>query len=159
MVLGQLAERLPETVELVGVDPAPGMVLRSRASLAADSRVVIEQAHAEELPCADGSFDLVVSAMSFDHWSDQARGLSECERVLQDSGRLVLADLFALWLRPTVLLRSGRRARTVRQAALLLEAAGLQPLRWQRVYDLGPLPLVRAVVARPSRRAAERAES
>jgi len=40
--------------------------------------------------------------MSFDHWSDQLNGLSECRRVLGDSGVLVLADLFASWLRPTV---------------------------------------------------------
>jgi SAM-dependent methyltransferase len=34
------------------------------------------------LPFADASFDLVVSAMSFDHWADQELGLAECAPVL-----------------------------------------------------------------------------
>jgi len=158
VLLRQLAERLPDAVELAGVDPAPRMVAQSRAALDRDPRIVVEEAAAERLPFADGVFDLVVSTMSFDHWSDQLNGLSECRRVLGDSGVLVLADLFASWLRPTVMLRHARRARTVGQASRLLERAGLRPLRWHRIYDLGPFPLVRAVVAQPSGRAAEHAE-
>lgn len=158
VLLRQLAERFPDAVGFNGVDPAPRMVAQSRAALEKDPRVVVEEAAAEGLPFADGVFDLVVSTMSFDHWSDQLLGLSECRRVLGDGGVLVLADLFAWWLRPTVMLRNARRARTVRQASRLLESAGLQPLRWHRIYDLGPLPLVRVVVAQPSGCAAERTE-
>jgi ubiquinone/menaquinone biosynthesis C-methylase UbiE len=36
----------------------------------------------EHLPYADGTFDLVVSTTSFDHWSDQGAGLAECARVM-----------------------------------------------------------------------------
>jgi hypothetical protein len=39
------------------------------------------------------------------------------------------------------------RARTVSRATRLLELAGLAPLRWHWIYNLGPFPLVRAVVA------------
>ena len=42
----------------------------------------LEQGAAERLPFADASFDLVVSAMSFDHWADQELGLAECAPVL-----------------------------------------------------------------------------
>jgi ubiquinone/menaquinone biosynthesis C-methylase UbiE len=148
MLLRELADRVSETAQLAGVDPAPGMVSRSRASLESDPRIVIEQGAAEQLPFGDGVFDLVVSTMSFDHWTDQSRGLCECKRVLQDGGRLVMADLFAAWLRPTVKQGRRERARTIQQATQMLEAAGLRDLRWHRIYDLGPFPLVRAVIGR-----------
>jgi hypothetical protein len=69
--------------------------------------------------------------------------------VLRPDGRLVLVDLFAIgWLRPIAAL--GRRRDRMQSAAELermLADAWLAPLAWRRVYDLGPLPLVRAVVA------------
>jgi ubiquinone/menaquinone biosynthesis C-methylase UbiE len=48
--------------------------------------VRLEQGVAERLPFADASFDLVVSVLSFDHWSDQELGLAECARVLRPGG-------------------------------------------------------------------------
>ena len=39
------------------------------------------------------SVDLVTSTVSFHHWSDQARGVSEAARVLCRGGLFVLADL------------------------------------------------------------------
>jgi ubiquinone/menaquinone biosynthesis C-methylase UbiE len=141
LLLELLAARLPETVELAGVDPAQGMVARSRERLVGDRRVAVEHAAAELLPFDAGSFDLMVSSMSFDHWKDQPAGLAECRRVLRDDGRLVVADLLAGWL------GRRRRARTVPRASRLFPDAGLRPLGWERVYDLGPLRLVQAVVA------------
>jgi SAM-dependent methyltransferase len=44
----------------------------------------------EVLPFPEGSFDLVVSTTSFDHWADQRAGLRECARVLAPGGWLVL---------------------------------------------------------------------
>jgi ubiquinone/menaquinone biosynthesis C-methylase UbiE len=121
-----------------------------RAALRGPSPVRMAQAVAERLPFRDDSFDLVVSTVSFAHWSDQPAGLTEVARVLRPAGRLVLVDLFAIgWLRPITTL--GRRRDRVRTAAAELEAmltwARLAPLAWRRVYDLGPLPLVWAVVA------------
>jgi ubiquinone/menaquinone biosynthesis C-methylase UbiE len=134
-VLRRLAACLP-TARLVGVDPAPRMLAEARKRL---DGVRLEQAAAERLPFADASFDLVVSAMSFDHWADQELGLAECVRVLRPGGRLVLADLFAPWLLPT--------RRTPRRAAALLVQAGFRDPTWHRVYDLGPIPLVQAALA------------
>ena len=48
------------------------------------------------VPYRDGSFDLVVSVTSFDHWSDQLAGLRECHRVLVPGSHLVLVDQFVL---------------------------------------------------------------
>jgi ubiquinone/menaquinone biosynthesis C-methylase UbiE len=147
MLLVRLVQLAPDVERLAGIDPSPRMVALCRAALPSSAAAVIERAPAEELPFESDSFDLVVSTMSFDHWRDQRTGLTECARVLSPDGRLVLADLFAAWLAPTFLVGKGDRARTIRRATALLEVAGLAPLTWERIYDLGPFPLVRAVVA------------
>jgi ubiquinone/menaquinone biosynthesis C-methylase UbiE len=137
-LLRRLAARLPGA-DLAGVDPAPRMLGEARKRLGG---VRLEQAPAERLPFADASFDLVVSAMSFDHWADQELGLAECARVLDPGGGLVLADLFASWLLPS--------RRRPRRTAALLKHVGFRDPTWRRVYDLGPLPLVQAGLTAPS---------
>jgi ubiquinone/menaquinone biosynthesis C-methylase UbiE len=138
-LLRQLAARLTGDAELCGVDPAPRMLVEARKRLGDDPRVRLEHGAAERLPFEDASFDLVVSAMSFDHWSDQELGLSECARVLRPAGRLVLADLFAPWLLPP--------RRTPGRATALLTRVGFRDPTWRRIYNLGPLALVQAAVA------------
>jgi ubiquinone/menaquinone biosynthesis C-methylase UbiE len=147
VLLALLHRLVPGAELLAGVDPSPRMVAQSRAALESVSAALVERAPAEDLPFEPNAFDLVVTTMSFDHWRDQRAGLAECARVLDAGGRLVLTDLFAAWLAPTTLLGKRDRARTRRRASTLLEVAGLVPLTWQRIYDLGPFPLVRAVVA------------
>ena len=91
----------------------------------------------------DGSFDLVVSVTSFDHWSDQQAGLAECHRVLVPGGHLVLVDQFSGWLVPTLLFSRSGKARTRRRANRLLDAAGFGPVAWRRVYAV----IINAAVA------------
>jgi ubiquinone/menaquinone biosynthesis C-methylase UbiE len=146
MLLRDLAARLPGSVELIGVDPAPGCQ-KARTANGDEERVRYEQATAEWLPFEAASFDLVVSTLSFDHWCNQRAGLLECARVLREDGRLVVADLFAAWLWPTTVLARRDRARTVSQATRLLTNVGFQSVSWQRVFSLAPFPLVRAAVA------------
>jgi ubiquinone/menaquinone biosynthesis C-methylase UbiE len=125
-LLRLLAARLPEAVELVGVDAALGMVAAGRSLPDLDPRIQFIQATAERLPFREASFDLVVSTTSFDHWADQLQGLKECARMLRDDGRLVLADLFGDWLAPTTVLGRRGRTRTTRQTSRLLIAAGFR---------------------------------
>jgi ubiquinone/menaquinone biosynthesis C-methylase UbiE len=149
VLLRLLAERVPGHAPLHGVDPSPAMISAGRAVRDLDSRVRLVEAAAEDLPFPDDRFDLVVSSVSFDHWADQSRGLHEAARVLAPEGRLVLADLFAGWLAVTTWV--GRpRARTPVAAERLLTRARLRPVIWRRVYSLGPLPLVQAVVVAAS---------
>jgi ubiquinone/menaquinone biosynthesis C-methylase UbiE len=151
-LLRTLADRLPARVALAGVDPAPSMIEVGRAALGAYPRVRLAQASAEELPFGNASFDLVVSTVSFAHWADQPAGLAEIARVLRPDGRLMLVDLFAIgWLRPLAALGRRRdRMPTAAELAAMLTDARLAPLAWRRIYDLGPLPLVQAVIAASS---------
>jgi len=144
MLLRILAQRLGPTAEetaqgtaeeLVGIDAAAGMIDTAR-ELADDPRLAFSTGVAEHLPYPDGSFDLVVSTTSFDHWHDQGAGLRESARVLTGGGHLVLTDLFSLWLTPTLVVRGRGHARTRHRATTLLEAAGFRTVTWQRLYQL-----------------------
>jgi ubiquinone/menaquinone biosynthesis C-methylase UbiE len=148
LLIDTLACRLPQVASLTGIDPAAGM-LEVASGRISDPRARVEQASAERLPVGDSSTDLVVTSLSFDHWTDQAAGLREVARVLAPGGELVLADLFAWWLPAARLVSRRPRARTAGSVLRLLRDAGLRPIRWHRITSLGPLPLVQAVVAHP----------
>jgi ubiquinone/menaquinone biosynthesis C-methylase UbiE len=149
-LLRTLAERLPTDVELAGVDPAREMIEVGRAALRECANAHLEVAFAEQLPFPDARFDLVISTVSFHHWADQAAGLGEVGRVLRPQGRLVLVDHFATgWLRVFNAI-ARRNMRTRDDVERLMAAARLSPLDWARIFDLGRLPLIQAVIAQHS---------
>jgi ubiquinone/menaquinone biosynthesis C-methylase UbiE len=98
---------------------------------------------AEELGYPDGTFDLIVSTTSFDHWDDQHAGLVECARVLRPGGHLVLVDQFSRWLLPTLATSRRGKARTRHRATDLVLGAGLESPRWHRLYAI----IINAVTA------------
>ena len=132
-VLRQLADRLPAAVEFAGIDPAPEMVRVATASTA-DERLRFAGGAAERLPFDDDAFDLVISTTSFDHWTDQQQGLTECARVLVPGGRLVLTDQFSALLWPTLAGRRRGKARTKARATRLVTRAGLHSPHWHALY-------------------------
>ncbi len=142
LLLRILAARLPDAEQLEGIDAAPGMI-EVATSTDHDPRLSYSTGVAERLPFPDASFDLVVSTTSFDHWEDQQAGLTECARVLRPGGHLVCADIFSLWLAPTLLFDHRDRARTRRRATALVERAGLHGIGWHRLYHT----IIAAVVA------------
>ena len=146
-LLRVLADRLPSAVDLLGIDPAPGMIAAGRAVEGLDPRIQLGEAAAERMPHPDAAFDLVISTMSFDHWADQRAGILEAARVLKPGAPLVLVDLCARWLAPSAALQRRSRARTPRRLEQLLAQADLPSVRWERVYDLGPLRLVQSAIA------------
>jgi SAM-dependent methyltransferase len=83
---GELAERIREELdaEVVGIDQSERMVEIQR-SKGIDARV----GDVQELPFADGEFDVVVAAWMLYHVPDLDRGLAEIARVLKPGGRLV----------------------------------------------------------------------
>jgi ubiquinone/menaquinone biosynthesis C-methylase UbiE len=67
----EIATRAPG-LELDGIDLSPAMVKLARKTAAkrgVADRVRFHRAHAAELPFDDGSFDLVISTLSFHHWA------------------------------------------------------------------------------------------
>lgn len=137
--------------ELVGVDAAPEMVRQAEASVPAGARSRFARATAEDLPFADASFDLVVSTMSFHHWSDQRAGLRQVHRVLTPGGLMALTDGFAVGRVLRLAFRAaGRRGRVHTPAELdeMLAAAGLQTIGRRVLPRMGGS--VQVVLSRPA---------
>jgi ubiquinone/menaquinone biosynthesis C-methylase UbiE len=86
--MGELAERMLETLdaEVIAVDVSPRMVELTQAR-GVDARL----ADVQQLPFADGEFDVVVAAWMLYHVPDLDLGLREIHRVLRPGGRLVAA--------------------------------------------------------------------
>jgi SAM-dependent methyltransferase len=96
---GELAERIVRELgaELVGIDQSERMVEIQR-SKGLDARV----GDVQQLPFADGEFDIAVAAWMLYHAPDLDRGLAELARVLEPGGRLVAVvttndHLLELW--------------------------------------------------------------
>jgi SAM-dependent methyltransferase len=87
--MGELAEQLgKEGIEVVAIDLSPRMVELARQR-GVDARV----ADVQQLPFADGEFDLVVAAWVLYHVPDLARALLEIARVLEPGGHLLAATV------------------------------------------------------------------
>ncbi|MGB9112978.1 MAG: class I SAM-dependent methyltransferase [Acidimicrobiales bacterium] len=142
--LRTLAIRCADAGELVGVDPAAPMI-DVATQLTSDPRLsYLARVGAEHLPFEDDAFDCVTAITSFDHWSDQRLGLTECARVLEPGGRLVLVDLINMLLAPTLVTTHRGKARTRRRVQRLLGATGFDDLEWHGLYSTW----IKAVVAR-----------
>jgi ubiquinone/menaquinone biosynthesis C-methylase UbiE len=148
-LLATLRERMPST-ELIGLDPAPGMIAAARRRFAQQPSILLEVASASALPLADQTLDAATTTMSFHHWDDQQAGLREAARVLRPQGRLLIADMFAMGLvgrlsAAVVGRRHGRGFRTDAEMGELLNRAGFTS--WRRVRMLGrasPICIVEA---------------
>lgn len=88
-LLRAAATRWP-SAQLIGVDPAQGMVDGARQLTPG---ATIHRGLAESLPLPDASVELVFSTMSSHHWRDQAIGIREIARVLRPGGHFILADV------------------------------------------------------------------
>jgi ubiquinone/menaquinone biosynthesis C-methylase UbiE len=149
-LLRTLARRYPDALELCGIDAAPQMISTASA-FTRDDRLSFTVGVAEELGYPDGTFDLIVSTTSFDHWTDQRAALVECARVLRPGGQLVLVDQFSWWLLPTLATSRRGKARTKSRATNLLLRTGFCSPRWHRLYAV----IINAVTAtKPKQRSA-----
>jgi len=148
-LLRRLTDAYPDAVELIGIDPAPRMIAEAKAASAGPLRLRFMTGVAERLPFAEGTFDLIVTTTSFDHWADQRVGIAELARVMVPGGQLVLTDLFSAMLLPTVLATHGGRARTRGRASHLLTEAGFTSIKWHNLSGILPLAglLIRTVTA------------
>ncbi len=114
------ARALYPSAQLLGIDPAEGMVGIARSQIPS---ATIYLAAAESLPLADSSVDVVLSSISFHHWSDQLAALREISRVLRSGGCFCLADISV----PEWLAKVLRRSKVKSPAAVrqFFDGAGL----------------------------------
>jgi SAM-dependent methyltransferase len=84
----EVAARTGATGSVVGLDANPGMLAVARRLAPA---LEWREGAAESLPCADGSFDCVVSQFALMFFADRRRALREMVRVLRPGGRLAVA--------------------------------------------------------------------
>jgi ubiquinone/menaquinone biosynthesis C-methylase UbiE len=88
-------EQVPEA-EVVGLDADPEILDRARAKAGeAEFDVRFDRALATELPYEDGSFDLVLSTLTFHHLTgaDKRGAAKEIARVLKPGGELHVGDM------------------------------------------------------------------
>jgi ubiquinone/menaquinone biosynthesis C-methylase UbiE len=79
--------------DVVSTDYVPALLERGRARAAADGlTIAFEEADAEALPFADGSFDAVVSTFGVMFTPHQERAAAELLRVCKSGGRIGLAN-------------------------------------------------------------------
>jgi ubiquinone/menaquinone biosynthesis C-methylase UbiE len=159
-LLRKVGDRFPGA-ELVGVDPAAGMVEAARKAWRGDGAVRFIRAAAEHLPFDGGEFDLVMSTVSFHHWQDQRAGLNEVGRMLAPEGSVILADIFAVsWLRVWFAM-FGRRDRfhTLAEIERMLRSAGLTPGGFEPIFTSFGVPVVSSVWARGQRRESAKPET
>ncbi len=89
---GRLSARLQQArpeMRVVGLESSRRVVAGCRRRTTLDVR----RALIEEFPHRDGSFDAVMSSMSFHRWTDKPAALCELARRLRPGGVLALADL------------------------------------------------------------------
>ena len=89
-LLRKAREHWPDA-QLIGVDPAEGMVEKARSLMPSATFYV---GMAESLPLPDASVDLAFSTMSYHHWVDQVEGVRDITRILRPKGHLFLADIW-----------------------------------------------------------------
>ncbi len=95
---GHMALRLAARARrVIGLDPVPAMLDEARRGAAAGEGGNVEwvEGWAEELPFANGSFDLVTCRIAAHHFSDARRAVREMARVLRRGGRALVIDTCA----------------------------------------------------------------
>jgi ubiquinone/menaquinone biosynthesis C-methylase UbiE len=88
---GRIAKHYaPHAGSSVLLEPSHRMLKRAQRQV---PQAVHVQGTAEAMHFADGSFGKVICFDSIHHWSDQARGLEEVYRVLEDGGLLAVVEV------------------------------------------------------------------
>jgi len=116
--------RWPEA-QLIGVDPASGMVSEAKRL---NPHAIFELASAESLPFPDQTADLILSSLSFHHWADHQKALHEIARVVRPAGWFCLADHIFL---PSRLF--GEKVKSRNEIQAFMSGAGLTVRRHQRL--------------------------
>jgi ubiquinone/menaquinone biosynthesis C-methylase UbiE len=93
-LLNRLASQFPD-LRGTGLDLSPQMLQVARQSNQHRPRLIYLEGNAESLPFAEGQFDAVFNTISFLHYPQPEKVLSEVARVLSPGGRFYLVDITA----------------------------------------------------------------
>lgn len=85
--VGQLANYLPETGQLCGLDLSREMLSKASARM-----MNLIQGSSTNLPIASEVFDLIFANSLIHHLPDPEQGISEIHRVLRPGGQVILID-------------------------------------------------------------------
>jgi 2-polyprenyl-3-methyl-5-hydroxy-6-metoxy-1,4-benzoquinol methylase len=94
--LAAAAAQAAPDVSVSGLDADPAILAKARRrATRAGLDIAFDQGMSNELPYADGSFDLVLTTLFFHHLPDDAkrRTATELLRVLRPGGRVVIGDV------------------------------------------------------------------
>jgi arsenite methyltransferase len=94
LLAAEIAAAVGPDGQVCGVDVSESMLAlaRARATRPGSAPVEFRRAGAEQLPCADGSFDAAASTQVFEYVEDVPGALAEIHRVLRPGGRVLLLD-------------------------------------------------------------------
>lgn len=94
----RLAEEVGASGKVYGIDVSDGMLKKARknADKLGISNVEFVKSGLEDLKLESGTANLVISNCTINHASDKYRVWSEVERILKNSGRFVVSDIYAL---------------------------------------------------------------
>ena len=91
LVTAALAHACPQAEVIVATDLNPAMLdVAKRRTTNLREHIRVQQADAQQLPFADGEFDLVVCQFGLMFVPDKVRANAEARRVLRDGGRYLL---------------------------------------------------------------------
>jgi ubiquinone/menaquinone biosynthesis C-methylase UbiE len=93
--ISEILKRFPGA-RVIGIDPSEGMRKRCALKFAGDTRVVVEEGDALNIPFPDEQFDYVISNYTLHHIPPQQRAecAAELFRVLKTRGLLIYSDVF-----------------------------------------------------------------
>lgn len=93
----RLAEEVGSTGFVYGIDISEGMIAKAKANLEKFDveNAEIIKAELEKLPLEDNAVNLVISNCTINHASNKPAVWSEVYRILMQSGRFVVSDIYA----------------------------------------------------------------
>jgi ubiquinone/menaquinone biosynthesis C-methylase UbiE len=93
----RLAEEVGENGFAIGVDVSDGMLKKAEKNAAklGVENVSFVKSELEDIQVGSGLVDLVISNCTINHAKDKLKVWSEIERILKNSGRFVVSDIYA----------------------------------------------------------------